>query len=259
MDKNKSNLYSVIGWVMVVFLVVAQSYVLTNNKSVDEDSLISVSGRSELTVKPDEAEVYLRVVTENDDSKVAQDENKAITNKVVETLKAQGLKEEQIETLNFRLDENYRYDYYIKNTLNTLEEKEKEYKYKATHTIKITTSDLDMVGSYIDIAVKAGVNGIDNVEYTLSDAKEKEIRAQALEKAIIAGREKASSMAKVLNVKLGKVVDVQESNYYYEPFRVESNIKMAVDAVSETGGSSNYLAPQSVEVRSTVQLKFEIE
>ena len=243
-------MYLIIGLIAALFLLVGQSYILTNNSVNTQREIISVSGKSEITVSPDEAEIYLKIVTKNNDAKLAQNENKELSNKVIAALKEQGVNEKDIQTQNFRLDENYRYIY-------EKELKEGELRYEATHTIKVKTSNLDSVGKLVDLAIDAGANGVDSVNYVLSDEKQKEVRAQALEKAIIAGREKAVSMTKTLGVDLGKVTNVQESNYYYTPYRFESNVKVMADGVADAG--SNYFAPQDVVVQSTVQLQFEIE
>lgn len=253
MEKDNSMSKTLIyGLIIALFLLVGQSYMLTKVNNPTEK--ISVSGLSEMSVTPDEAEIYLTVTTENKDPKLAQEQNTIVSKEVIEALKAQGILAENIETLNYRLNEKYDYDYYY---LNAEEKKEAEKIYEASHSIKVKTKDLTKIGSYVNTAITAGANGIDSVNYILSDEKEAEVRAQALEKAITAGTDKAKSMTKTMNVRLGKVITLTENNYYYTPYRYDANLKIDV-ASGSAAESLNYLAPQDVEVRSTVYIEFEI-
>lgn len=255
--ENKTTTMLIVGLLLALFLLVAQSYMLTNNSQNKE--VISVSGKSEMSVEPDEAEIYLSITTKNNDASLVQNENKQLSAKVMDALKAQGISEADIETQNFRLNENYDYvDYTVYPYVKDLEVEEKEVpKYEAVHTLKIKTTQLNSIGTLVDVAITAGANGVNNIEYTLSDKKEAQVRAEALDKAILAGKDKALVMTKTLEVSLGKVINIQENNYYYSPYRFEANI-MAKDTAAGGAESLNYLSPQSVEVRSTVNLEFEL-
>ena len=250
-QNKQNNLMTIlgVGLIIALFLLVGQSYLLTGNSDINEQ--ISVSGKSEITIAPDKAEVYLSISTLNVDAKVAQNTNKDLSKAVVDALIAQGVDEKDIETTNFRLNEKYDYSYN--------KEEKKETEYEAKHTLKIITTELYSVGTIVDTAIKAGANGIDSVNYVLSDEQEKLVRAEALEKAILVGKEKAESMTKTLNVELSDVISISENNYYYQPFRASTaNLKMEMaDSVDYAGG--NFFAPEDVEVSSTVSLVFEIE
>lgn len=253
--ENKTTYTLIVGLILALFLLVGQSYMLTSQNA--EREVISVSGKSEMSVQPDEAEIYLTITTENNDAQKAQEENKVLSAKVIESLKAQGIDEKNIETQNFRLNENYDYDYYP--YVKTLEVEEKVVpQYEAVHTLKVKTSELNSIGTLIDVSIKAGANGVNNIQYTLSDELESQVRAQSLDKAILAGKDKAEAMTNTLQVSLGKVTNIQENNYYYSPYSFAANVK-ADSFDGAEAASLNYLSPQSVEVRSTVQLEFELE
>ena len=251
-QNKQNNLMTIlgVGLIIALFLIVGQSYLLTGNSDVNEQ--ISVSGKSEVKVSPDKAEIYLSISTVNIDAKIAQSTNKELSTKVIDALVAQGVDKKDIETINFRLNEKYE-PIYRDNDV-----KDKETKYEARHTLKIKTTDLDSVGNIVDTAIKAGANGVDSVNYVLSDEKEKTVRAEALEKAILVGKQKAEAMTKTLDVELSDVISISENNYYYQPFRSTANLKMEMaDSVDYANG--NFFAPQDVEVSSTVNLVFEIE
>lgn len=256
MAKDNNSFVLSIGLILALFLLVGQSFILNDNGSNgDGDRSISVSGKSEMNVAPDLAEIHISIKTENDDAKVAQNENGVLSAKVIDALKGYGISEKDIETQNFRLNENYKYDVVFNNVED---EKSKELKYESVHTLKIKYSDLEKIGDVVDLVIGAGANGVNNIDYTLSDELEAKVRAESLEMAIVAGKAKAGSMSETLGVELGEVKTVLENNYYFSPYSFAANVK-AESYDSNGGGSLNYLSPQSVSVQSSVNLEFEIE
>ncbi len=249
MAKENNNFMLIVGLVLALFLLVGQSYMLTNNDS--ENNLISVSGNSELSVTPDVAYVYVSVNTLDENPKLAQSENVVLSVKVIDALKNLGISEDDIETDGFRLNEKYEY-------VPFGEEKSDSIEYEVVHSLKVKTLDLDSIGTLVDTVISAGANGVSNIDYTLSDDLEKQVRADALEKAIIAGSEKAVSMAKTLNIGLGDVVKVTENNYYYNPYTFAANVKAEAYDVGGAG-NLNFLSPQNVKVKSSVGIEFELE
>lgn len=62
------------------------------------ENTIAVSGRGIVSVEPDTAQISLAVVTSNSDAAKAQEENNRIYNNVCESLKAAGIKEDDIKS-----------------------------------------------------------------------------------------------------------------------------------------------------------------
>ncbi len=254
---KENNLFTVvIGFVIAAFLLVGQSYILTGDSDVKS---ISVSGKSEISVAPDIAYVYISINTKNVDAKIAQSENAELSVSVIAALKEIGVLEKDIETLNFRLNEAYDYTYDFETPLgNVKSEPEKVKEFEAVHSLKVRSFELDSIGNLVSTVILAGANGVSNIEYSLSDELEMTVRADALEKSIIAGKGKAVSMSKTLNVELGEVITVSENNYYFSPYSFAANIKS--ESFDSRGGSNlNFMTPQDVKVTSSVSLVFELE
>ncbi|WP_106477182.1 SIMPL domain-containing protein [Phytohalomonas tamaricis] len=75
--------------------------------------------------------------------------------------------------------------------------------------LNVTLDDLSQVATIIDALIAVGVNRFDGISYDVADRSS--IENEALVAAIERARHKARLMAETLGVKLGTVVDVQET------------------------------------------------
>ena len=220
------------------------------SEGADQRNVISVTGQSELSVQPDEAELYIRIKTEATTAKAAKDENTVITNNVMQALLKDGFKKEDIES--------YQFSIYPKQRWDEEEETYETYGYECEHTLKATTKDTEKAGDYIDTAVNAGANGIDRVEFTLSNEYEKDVKGQTMILASNDAKEKAEALTTNLGVSLGKITSISESNFVYSPY-----VYYGADrAMAEGGGAfeeKTTIQPQKLEVQGYVSLVFEIK
>jgi uncharacterized protein YggE len=247
---EKSNtlaIVSVIGLIIIIIVMATANKPVVNVGSETQRDKLSVSGNAELTVSPDEATIHLNILTDADTAKQAQDNNKEISNKVIAALKKAGIKEANIETTNYFLHKRTEWDSDSRKSV--------EVGYRLTHTLKVTTTDIEDVGKLTDTAVSAGANGVDRITFGLTKETEQEVRDQALEKASLAAKEKAKSIASTVGVKLGTISSIQESNYNYLPFEYSPRVTMEL---AEAAAGDSKIAPKKVEVRSTISLVFNI-
>lgn len=243
----KDKIISIVSILAIALVALLMPLALVNdNVQLNQNEGITVSGTSTLEVVPDEATVYLEINTLKDTAKEAEDENTRISNSVKQALIASGIKEDSIETSNYYLYDKTEWDYEAKES--------KTIGYELRHTLKVKTSDIKSVGGLVDKAIEAGANGVDRVQFGLSNAKEMQVKEQAILTAIEAAEKKANSMASKLNVKVGEVKSISENNMYYSPVQY-SNYK-ASGAFDE---SSNSISPSKVDVQMAVQLVYDIE
>ena len=214
--------------------------------STDTRNTLSVSGNAQITVSPDEAYVYISVITNATTAKAAQDENRKTANDVIAALKQLGITGDNIETTTYNLQK-------LTEWVDK-EGKSVDNGYTLTHTLKVTTGDVEGVGKLVDAAVGAGANGVEQIDFGLTKASEKNVRDQALLNATTVAREKAERMAQAAGVKLVKVINVYESNYYYTPF--EYNVRS--NAADYAAAAPSQITPQKVDVSSSVQVIYEI-
>lgn len=247
--KEKHNMLTM---VIIIGLIIALIIVSLSNRpvvnvgegaGVQKDTL-SVSGNAELTVEPDQAVLYVTVLTEGKTAKEAQDQNKANANSVIRALILQGISDKDIETSTYNLRKKTEWDPVTRKNVDK--------GYMLTHTLKVTTTKIDKAGNLVDTAINAGANGVDMISFGLTKETEKKVRAEALEKASEAAKEKAESIAKSLNLRLGKITSIQESNVYYASY------DYAPKAVGIEMAGETQIQPQKVDVTSSISLVFEI-
>jgi len=251
MEKTHHMLIGIlsVGLILALLILALNSKQTTVVSGQDVRNIISVSGRSELTVEPDKAEIFVNVETQKKTAKEAKDENARVSKKVTDALKKAGIKKDNIETTQFRINPRYEYD--------RLKGKSEIIGYTVTHVLKVTTLDLDKVGTYIDTAVNNGANRINSVNFGLTKEKEKEINGEALIRASNVAREKAEALATNLGVRLGKIASVSESGFDFIPF-VAREFAVAEAAVGAPPIPTE-ISPQDVTVRATVNVAFEIK
>jgi len=252
-EKHHSNVlhFIMIGALLVILIMLAtrQTTVnITSDGQPIDKSIISVAGQSELSVDPDQAYVTLTIETKADTATLAQQNNKVKTNEVLDALKDAGVKDDEIETTGYYLYPISRYDYQTKKNINE--------GYRQSHTIKVTILDVDDAGKVIDASVRAGINRISNIEFTLSDDLKEEKEGEALELATKEARSKAESIADSLDVKIIKISRVSESNVYYQPYRYYGDA-IALEASAEYAPTQ--ISPEDVTISARISIEYVIE
>jgi len=196
----------------------------------DNRSRLSVSSTETVKVLPDVAYVTLGVTTHGSSADAAQNANSKIANKMLEAIRALGIKDENIQTSNISLYQDY---------TDT-----SRYNMEIDYSVKVTP--IENVGKVIDAAIGAGAN----VTYSLTfDVEDRDtVYMQALEKAMKSVADKAQKMAAAGGLAIDKVQDVQEagqSNYYYP--MAEAAVKTAGDSASMVN-----VTPGQIEVSASV-------
>ncbi len=208
---------------------------------------LSVAGQGMVNTKPDQAELYIQIETRGKNAYEAQNANKENANRVMDVLREKGVKDDNIETTQYFLDQEQVWE---NNKMVTKG-------YVLRHTLKVTTTDLEKAGDLLDSSIRAGANGVERVSFTLSKEKQKEVNAEALKKASDSAREKAEAITDALDVSLGKISSISESNVMYTPYDyypTAARMDMAEEAKIST-----QINPQNIEVSAYINLVFEIK
>ncbi len=250
MAENNSNLYSLVAIALAIVAIVIgvtsgnQEFVLQQQ----EQNTLSTSGESEVKADPNKADIFLRIETRNEDAQQVQNENREKSDSVIQALKDQGVSESQIETVDYRLEREE--DYNPKT-------REEEFKgYKLVNVVKVSTENLDEVGSLIDTAVESGANGVDRIEFSLSDSEKEKIKEQALKRASQQAKGKAEAIANQMGVSLGLPVKISESSFDYVPYKTD--FARAESDAGAGGTPQTQIQPQKVEVRANVNVEYKI-
>ncbi|MBI1971015.1 SIMPL domain-containing protein [Candidatus Woesearchaeota archaeon] len=231
----------------IVGIALAVGFSREENAASTDDT-ITVQGEAFLETAPDQAEVYLRLQTKGLSVADVQSVNRQTMNHVYAQLEAFGIKEKNIETTSYNL--------------YPLREWEKERMvdkgYQLDHVIKVTLTDLDQVGKVVDEGVQAGMNGVDNILFSLTRKKQQEIRSEVLAMAAEQAKAKAKGIADGLGVKLGEVEYVSESSANYPvPMMYAKERMYTADAAMAPEPTP--ITPGDVTVSAAITVAYEIE
>ncbi len=186
--------------------------------------LISVSATGVSAQAPDTASVSAGVITQGKTAGAAMQANANQMEAVFEHLKSAGILPKNIQTSQLSLKPRYNYQNRQAPTLEG---------YEARNTVSVKTDNIAAVGPMLDALVKAGVNNIYGVQFSVKDSEAAE--ATAREEAIKIAKAKAESMAEAAGVKLGKLQSLSEGGGGYTPQPMPmARMSMAMDSVAET-------------------------
>jgi uncharacterized protein YggE len=207
---------------------------------------ITVIGNATVKSAPDEAVLTLAVESDGKDPAAAMNRNASSVSDVIERVKREGVKEEDIKTANVSV-------YAIRTYTDTGQEKLTGY--RAMNSILVTVSDAKLVGKVLSAAIEAGANNVSGPVWQLSD--DTKVVAEALKKAAQNARQKAEALADSLGVDLGDVVMMSESGVQTPAYPLYS------DTYAAKGGAAGIVAETPIsagtlDVTATVTVTFAL-
>lgn len=202
------------------------------------ENVITVTGREEVKVVPDMAQIEYAVYTREDTAAACQEKNANDLNAAIETLKGLGVEETSIQTSSYGLSP-------IRNWNS---DKQEITGYEMTTSLTVSDIPIDNAGTIITKSVAAGVNGINSASYQ-----------EALKGAMAVAQAKAQALAEASNKTLAGVVHVEEFGYQpetrYASYNAGGSAKMAA-AVAEDAAAS--VMPGQVSVEAQVTVSYEL-
>jgi uncharacterized protein YggE len=172
------------------------------SNSSSNPATLSISGTATVYAQPDQVVLNIGAYTEERTAAAAIDENAVIMTAVLNAIKGEGVKVENISTAYYTVTPNYNYD--AKMVIS----------YQVTNVMQVKISDLTKVGAIIDAASAAGANKVDNISFGLSDSAANNLKLSAYKAAITDAKAKASVITENLGIVVTGVQSVGESYYY---------------------------------------------
>lgn len=222
---------------------------VTTGSPAELQRTLSANGTVEKMISPDQAEIYLSVETLATTASISQEDNAKISEQVRMALKSAGVKEAQIETTYYTVQEQFEWE--------SNWSKQVSKGFKTTNSIKVTITNLTKTGSVVDAAVSAGANRVSSIQFTLSKEAQESAKQQALTDAAKMAKTKAQSIASGLGVNLREVKSISENSYYYAPNYRNYSYDMAVG--SSEAKAETPITPSDVSVSATVSVVYELE
>jgi uncharacterized protein len=174
---------------------------------------ISIVGMGEVAATPDTAYVMSGVTTQGATAREALDANNAAMTALIETLKAAGIEERDIQTSGFSVTPNYVYTderdangYTLPPRING---------YSVFNNVNVRVRDISKLGSVLDQQVSVGANTISGVTFSVADPSK--LLDEARKLAFADALAKARLYADTAQVDLDEIVSISEGQLMQPP------------------------------------------
>ncbi len=242
MDKKAKNICRIALTIAAFTLMTGAAW---PQKALEETRrAIRVTGEADISVKPDQAQIEIAVVTQARTAQAAAADNARRLNTVLADLRNGLSSSAEIKTTGYSVNPDYRYPKEGGSPTIT--------GYTATNIIQVNVNDLSLVGKAIDTATQSGANKIQRLRFTLKD--ERAAQTRALREAAVKAREKAEAIAAALNVKVSRILFIEEGGMTVTPRLLQQSAELRAGVAA----APTPIEPGDVKVRSTVVLTVEI-
>lgn len=171
---------------------------------------LTLTGHGEVNAAPDQASIFLAVVTQRKNAADALLQNSKDMTDAIAAIKAAGIDAKDIQTSNLTITPQYAQ---AQNILQGILPKIAAY--EARNMITVTIKDLNKLGTLLDRVVTLGINSINGPAFGLQE-KDK-VQNEARLKAMQDVKQRAALYEKGLGIKLGRMLQVSESSYMPQP------------------------------------------
>ena len=213
-----------------------------------EGRSIHVNGSGSVTGEPDIASLYLGVSVEKKTVEEAREAAASAMTAVIDSLKANAIAENDIQTENFSIYPQY----------DWTEEGRVLRGYRVNNSVRAKVRDLETLSDIIDDATGAGgdIVVVDSIQFMIEDPTPLQAQARAL--AVKNAEAKAQTLAEASGVTLGKPITITETSHAAGPpiaYAEAAEFDVADDSVR----SPTPIQAGELTVTINVTLVYEIE
>lgn len=213
---------------------------------VEDYRTVSVNAEAEIKSAPDQVEVSLGLserAPKLETARKAVDEQLKALYGIAKDLK---IAEKDLQTTSSSVQPEYDY----------VKDKQVFKGYQVSHSVTVTLHKLDDLAPFLDKALGAKIDEVNNIEFSLD--KQDELREQALEAAMRKARRKADVLAAAAGMKVGQVVDIQEGGAAEPPRPIMMRGK-AMMMASHAESSMDAAPPAGeMEVNASVSVTYTL-
>jgi uncharacterized protein YggE len=212
---------------------------------------ISTTGNAVIKATPDLITVYFQIVTKGQTASESSIKNTQIFDRIKTKLVAEGFKESDIKTNSFNTYEDFDWFNGYRRSLG----------YKTTNSLKVelNASDNQKAGKVIDLV--SSENGlISYINFELSQENQNKYKSDALKAAAQDAKSKAQAIAQGSGQKLGSLVSISSSDYYYQPWRLYSNeVLDSGSSVTAEAAKAVQIQPDEKDITATITAVYKIK
>jgi len=234
---NNKKMIAVMTLVLLAVFLVSGCGARTNVVTSEMPQIIQTYGEAEVKAEPDLVRIGIAIETRSRAAETAVEENARLANAVIEALKKFGLSEDEIKTGSYQL-------YSYREWFDKRPADDEVITFQVTNEVVVTTTRLAEVGEMIDLAVKAGANNINYINFELENPRE--LQMQALKLATDQAAKKAEAIADSAGEKIRGLYRIREERTDYMPYIYRQDMIQA-----EMGmGAPTPIMPDEVVVRA---------
>jgi|SRR6185369_16767627 len=213
--------------------------------------LITVSGRAEVRVQPDEVAFTLGVESVDKDMLTAKKRTDDSVREVLSIARRNNVKPEDVQTSQISVQPKYNTDELDYDQRRGV--KREFVGYQVSKTTVVLLRDISRFDTLLSDVLKAGVTRLGNVEFRNSKIRQHRDQARAM--AIKAAQEKAKLLAGEIGQSIGPAYSITESgeNRYDN---VSQNVAGVAGRTAEE--SEGAIAPGSISVTAQVTVSFRL-
>lgn len=159
-------------------------------------STFDVTGEGKVVVVPDQAEMSLGIQKSGSSVADVQKQVNTVIKQLTDQLKGMGIPEANIKTTSYNVYPDY--------------QPGKTGQYNVSAQVSVKTNDFALASRALDLSGTLGLNQVGGISFTLSDSLKEKTTKEARSAAIGEAKKKASELAGLAGMRLGRIVDVQE-------------------------------------------------
>ncbi len=208
---------------------------------------ITVTGKGDLEVKPDIAEVTFDTSITKPEIVAAKSEVDQVLGKLVKVFRELGIEEKDISASRLYISPEYDY-----------QGGRREFKgHEVTRSAHIRLRDLDKLDALLQKSVEAGAMRV--ASFRLLSSEEEQLRDEAFRLASAAAKKRAALLAKEFGVSVGKVVPIKQFEYAYDPFEYMGGMGGYGGYGMAAGLEEPDYLPGRVKIGAAVAVEFELQ
>ncbi len=207
-----------------------------NSVTTAKQDFFTAEGTGTATAVPDTGVVNLGITQTSTTVGDAQSKTNTIASKIINDIKKLGVSEKDIKTTNYSVNPNYSTNPrpLLPNEPQTMMypivplsggSEQQIIGYTVTQNLEINVKPIDKANKVVDTATADGANLVNQVSFSFSDEMKKQLENKAREDAIKDAKDRAQNLSNLSGIRLGKLVNVVESNQIRPWGMMETSIK----------------------------------
>ncbi len=215
-----------------------------NSVQTTKTNTFHVQGTGKVSAAPDSATLSFGVTKSASTIADAQNQTNTLIAAITNALNKEGIDSKNIKTTSYTVNPNYDFASGSQRITG----------YTVSQTIELTIPQLEKVNKILDVLTANGANIVNQVAFTFSDTKKKDLENQARQLAVSEAKQKAQGLASAAGIRLGRVIDVTEAaNQELRP--IMPMIAQKTDFAA--GGTPSQVTPGENSISLTVTISYE--